>query len=115
MRPQAIFSSRKWERTACGVVVPQSLRSGFRATLHSRFFSALQIYDVVFVSAHLPYTGRPDNEVVEAMEELSSNLHGWKSKRKDPVKEVVVVGDFNITLPACHDELAGPHVLQRGG
>ena len=97
----------------CGVVVPKRLAPHIKDIKHSKQFSAVQIYEVIFLSVHMPHNGLPDEEAFDVMEEVSKLVQQWKGKPKNPAGHVVMGVDLNITLPPAHDPVTGLFVEWR--
>lgn len=96
----------------CAILIPHVLNRHVIAFHHSEFFSAVQIFQVMFVSLHLPHSQRPDADVYRCMSEVSALVHPWKSKHK-PIVSIVLAGDFKVTLPPdCHP-VTGSHVYHK--
>eukprot|EP00973_Karenia_brevis_P079675 11055441-Karenia_brevis.AAC.1 len=105
----AVFSEKGKD---CAIMVPNFLRSKVEAIHHDTLFSAVQIFELMFISVHFPHSSRPDEEVIDCMAAISGLVHAWKSRSK-PVKQVIICGDFNVTLPAGCPPITSTHVHRR--
>eukprot|EP00959_Pyramimonas_sp_CCMP1952_P316469 6623882-Pyramimonas_sp.AAC.1 len=54
-----------------GIVLPQDLRSTIRRTVHEDLFSAVQVWDLIFIAAHPPHSSRPEHELLDVMERVT--------------------------------------------
>ena len=97
----------------CAIGIPKGFKKHIHRIKHDEYFSAVQIFNVAFVSLHLPHSTKPDSEYHNVVDKIMALIHSWKSMRKTPVRNFVVGGDFNLTLPKNCFPISGNHVLER--
>ena len=95
----------------CGVAVPRIFSEHVGDTIFASCFTAVLIFRTVFISVHLPDTGKPDVVFEETLEALTVSLQSLKSRNK--YSHIVMGGDLNYTLPPNLEGISGPLVASR--
>ena len=114
-RGGALFGS---ESSDCRIHVPYQLLGALEKEGHGDHFAAVQIGTCMFISVHIPChaTDYDLDDLCQTAQTISRLVESWKSaEQRVPAKQLVMAGDFKMSLPSGIAGGIAPHIYPRRG
>ena len=99
----------------CRCMTPSKLAQIIKFQDTGDCWSSFQINRVLAINVHLPHAGRPLDDFLVGIQQVDALIRNRAVDRLKTWKEIIIAGDFNVTLPGREEGFTGEWVYPDPG